>query len=157
MIIVADSSALVALAVCDCLHLLDSLYQQVYVPRAVFNECITEGKPAADKLRIYLNEKTLDTDLTKWVINANGLGIGELQAMALYKQLNAQHLLMDDQRAKKVAALNSIKTIGSLGLLLRAKEKGLIISIKPSIKLMQQTNLYISDVVIKEVLRLANE
>jgi hypothetical protein len=157
MIIVADSSALVALAVCNGLHLLDALYQQVRVPRAVFEECVIAGKPAAEKLRAYLSDKTVDVDLSALVITANGLGAGELQAMALYKHLNAQHLLIDDQRAKKVASLNAIKAIGSLGLLLRAKEKGLIPAIKPYATIIQQANLYLSDVVVNEALRLAKE
>ena len=115
MIIVADSSALVALAVCDGLHWLDALYQQVRVPRAVFEECTITGKPATEKLRNYLHGKIVDVGLSALVISANRLGAGELQAMALYKYLNAQHLLIDDQRAKKVASLNAIKAIGSLG------------------------------------------
>lgn len=157
MIIVADSSALVALAVCDGLHWLDALYQEVRVPSAVFEECVVAGKPEAEKLRSYLSDKTVDIDLSDLVITANGLGAGELQAMALYKHLNAHHLLIDDQRAKKVASLNDIKAIGSLGLLLRAKEKGLITEIKPYATAIQQANLYLSNAVMNEVLRLAGE
>ena len=157
MIIVADSSALVALAACDGLHWLDALYKDVRVPSAVFEECVVAGKPEAEKLRAYLSDKTLNIDLSDLVITANGLGAGELQAMALYKHLNAQHLLIDDRRAKKVASLNAIKAIGSLGLLLRAKEKGLITEIKPYATTIQQSNLYLSNAVMKEVLRLAGE
>lgn len=157
MIIVADSSALVALAACDGLHWLDALYKEVRVPSAVFEECVVAGKPEAEKLRAYLSDKTVDIDLYDLVITANGLGAGELQAMALYKHLNAQHLLIDDRRAKKVASLNAIKAIGSLGLLLRAKEKGLITEIKPYATTIQQSNLYLSNAVMKEVLRLAGE
>lgn len=157
MIIVADSSALVALAVCDGLHWLDALYKEVRVPIAVFEECVVAGKPEAEKLRAYLSDKTVDIDLSDLVITANGLGAGELQAMALYKHLDAQHLLIDDRRAKKVASLNAIKAIGSLGLLLRVKEKGLITEIKPYATTIQQSNLYLSNAVMKEVLRLAGE
>lgn len=157
MIIVADSSALVALAVCDGLHWLDELYQQVRVPRAVFEECVVAGKPEAEKLQTYLSDKTVDIDLSDLIITANGLGAGELQAMALYKHLSAQHLLIDDQRAKKVASLNAIKAIGSLGVLLRAKEKGLIAEVKSYATVIQQSNLYLSNAVMKEVLRLAGE
>jgi hypothetical protein len=35
--------------------------------------------------------------------------------MALYKHLQADRLLLDDHRARKVARLNEIEVIGSLG------------------------------------------
>ncbi len=53
MLVVADSSALVALAVCDALPLLDRLFEKVRVPPAVLRECTVRGKPAADVLEAY--------------------------------------------------------------------------------------------------------
>ena len=40
MLIVADSSALIALAICNCLELLDRLFEKVMVPKSVFDEVI---------------------------------------------------------------------------------------------------------------------
>lgn len=51
MLIVADSSALVALALCGGLELLDRLFEDVRVPQAVYDEVVVEGKAAA---HIYL-------------------------------------------------------------------------------------------------------
>ena len=53
------------------------------MPRAVFEECVIAGKPAAEKLQAYLSNKTMDVDLSGLVITANGPGAGELQEMAL--------------------------------------------------------------------------
>ena len=53
MIVIGDSSALVALAVCDQLSLLDKRFDQVYVPHAVFDECTVSGKTASVKLGEY--------------------------------------------------------------------------------------------------------
>ena len=57
MIIVADSSALVALAVCNGLHWLDTLYQQVRVPRACqgkradySNQALCDGYPTGKSI-----------------------------------------------------------------------------------------------------------
>lgn len=47
MLIVADSSALVALALCDGLELLDRLFEDVRVPQAVYDEVVVAGKAAA--------------------------------------------------------------------------------------------------------------
>jgi hypothetical protein len=53
MLIVADTSALLALAACECLDLLDVLFREVRVPPAVFRECTKAGKPGADILGTY--------------------------------------------------------------------------------------------------------
>lgn len=51
--------------------------------------------------------------------------------MALYKTLQADYLLIDDKRVRKVARLNHISITGSQGILLLAKHKGLISEVKP--------------------------
>ena len=96
MLVIADTSALLALASCDSLILLDSLFEVVRVPHAVFDECTVPGKPRAGQLEIYLQDKVAEVSLTDLVIAAAGLGEGELEAMALYKRLHADRLLVDD-------------------------------------------------------------
>lgn len=54
MILIADSSALIALSVAESLHFLDQLFGAVWVPQAVFDECTFEGKPQSLELRHYL-------------------------------------------------------------------------------------------------------
>jgi predicted nucleic acid-binding protein len=57
MLVVADTSALLALASSDCLSLLDALFAEVRVPLAVFEECTVPGMPHAELLRDYLSTK----------------------------------------------------------------------------------------------------
>ena len=51
MIVVADASPLVALAVCDCLTILDKLFGEVKVAPVVYGEVIVLGKQKADLLQ----------------------------------------------------------------------------------------------------------
>lgn len=51
MIIVADASPLVALALCDCLDVLSALFGEVLVSQAVYEEVTVKHKPEADKLK----------------------------------------------------------------------------------------------------------
>lgn len=157
MIIVADSSALVALALSDGLELLDQLYKDVRVPKAVYYECTKTNKAGAEQLEKYLNNKVSDVDLSNFILSSGGLGLGELEAMALYKHLNAGTLLIDDRRAKKVASLNSIQVIGSLGVFILAKERKLILAVKPYLTKIQESKIFLSDNIVEEVLRLTNE
>ena len=127
MILVADSSALIALAVCDSLNLLDLLFTEVKVPRAVFVEVSKKSKKEADSLAHYLEDKIIDVEIDRnYIIKEGTIEIGELEAMTLYKQLAANWLLIDDRRARKIAELNQIKIIGSLGVLLLGKKKGIV-------------------------------
>ena len=157
MLIVADTSALVALASCDALWCLDRLFQEVRVPPAVLRECTVPGKPEAERLDSYLQGKVVKVDLEEFVIAVVGLGEGELEAMALYKRLHANRLLIDDGRARKVAVLNGIEVVGSLGVLLRAKESGLIPKMRPLLARIQAAGVRYSERLLEEALRLAGE
>lgn len=156
-LIVADTSALVALAACDALLLLDQLFQEVRVPPAVLQECVVPGKPEAERLGAYLRDKVVEVDLKKFVIAVAGLGQGELEAMALYKRLHANRLLVDDRRARKVARLNEIDVIGSLGVLVRAKELGLVTQIRPLLAKIQAAGVHYGEQLLNEALRQASE
>jgi predicted nucleic acid-binding protein len=157
MLVVADTSVLVALATCDALPLLDQIFQDVRVPPAVLRECTVAGKPEAERLEAYLRSRVVEIDLDEFVIAVAGLGQGELEAMALYKRLHADRLLVDDHRARKVALLNGIEVVGSLGVLLKAKEFELIPEIRPLVMAIQAAGVHYSEQLVGEALRLAGE
>lgn len=157
MLIIADSSALISLAVCQKLSVLDQLYGEVKVLKAVFSEVTQAGKPQSEILRSYLHDKVSDIDLSEWMFDFGELGRGELEAIALFKKLHADLLLLDDKKARKIAELNEIPIIGSLGVLLFAKKKGLIELVKPSIENLQASGIHISKSLIQRILLLAKE
>jgi len=153
-VIIGDSSALIALAVVDKLELLEKLYKECYVPQAVYDEVTKLDKPQSQKLKKFLQDKLKIVELQ---ITKLGLGIGELEAITLYKQLEADILLIDDERAKKYAIINDVKVIGSLGILIKAKERGYIDAVKPLLEKILDSEVYISQKLIAKVLRLCNE
>ena len=157
MLVVADTSALLALVGCQGLPLLDGVFGEVRVPRAVFDECTVFGRPGADVLEEYLRAKVTDVDLSELVIAAGGLGRGELEAMALYKRLGADRLLIDDRRARRVAQINRVEVIGSIGVLLLAKRAGLVPAVRPLLGAIEAAGIYLSERVLTEALRLADE
>ncbi len=157
MILVADSSALIALSICDGLHLLDALWAEVLVPETVFREVTKSDKPEAYKLRAYLQPKTRKVDMQLYVYLDAFADAGETEAMLLYKQLSADKLLIDDRRGRKVAKINNINTIGSMGVLLRAKKAALIPEISPFISRLLDSRIYIDSALVQTVLSLAGE
>ncbi len=157
MLIIADSSALVALALCGGLAPLERLFDKVQVPQAVYDEVIVKGKPAARTLKTYLQGKVVPVPLTNVVITGGGLGQGEIEAMALYKAVHADYLLVDDNRARKVARLNHMTITGSQGILLLAKHRGIISHVKPYLDQLRNTNIRISERLLQRTLALAKE
>lgn len=157
MILVADASALIALATCDGLYWLDQLFGEVLVPETVFQEVATSSKPQSKRLHAYLQGKVRNVDMSGYVYLDAYADAGETQAMLLYKAVGADYLLIDDKRGRKVAQINQINTVGSLGVLLQAKRSGLITQVKPSLDLIAQSPIYIAPSLINAVLAMAGE
>ncbi len=155
MILIADSSALIALAIIDKLEILQKLFGKVYVPRAVYDEITKDNKTEAKKLTEFCKDKVLDIE-TK--INFNiSLGKGESEAVILYQEQNADFLLCDDKKAKKFAQSFGINVIGSLGVLIKAKKAGYIEAIEPLIKKLKESQIYIDENTCNTVLKIAGE
>jgi hypothetical protein len=157
MVLIADASALIALAVCDSLQLLDAIFGTVLAPEAVYLEVAIDDRPQAERLRNYLHGKVRRVDMRHFVYLDAYADAGETSAMLLYKELNADYLLIDDKRGRKVAAINQIKTIGSLSVLLQAKQTGLITCVAPLLSQLDASPVYLSRGLLETVLELANE
>ena len=157
MLIVADSSALIALATCDGLGILLDIYDEIKVPRAVYEEVVEPEKPQATVLKSFLSNRVMEVDTTHWVLAAGSLGQGEIEAMALYKQLSADALLIDDHRARTIAEHNKINCIGVLGVLLFAKQKGKIDKVAPYIQKLRSSSIHYGEALLNKVLKLAGE
>lgn len=157
MLIVADSSALIALATCNALPLLLEVYDDVKVPEAVYMETVSPEKPQSDILASFLTGRVVQVDTSRSVLAAGGLGRGEIEAMTLYKQLSADLLLIDDQRARLIAEHNQIQCIGALGFLLIAKQKGKLNKVASYVQKLRNSSLYYGDALLDKVLELAGE
>jgi len=157
MILVADCSALIALSVCDSLSLLEHLFDSVVVPETVYNEATRPNKKEAQALKAFLQGKVRQVDLQTYVFLDAFADAGETEAMLLYKQISADKLLIDDRRGRKVAKINHISAIGSLGVLLAAKEKGFITEVSPLLRQIENSDIHLSQQLIATVLELAGE
>jgi predicted nucleic acid-binding protein len=155
MILIADSSALITLAIVDKLNVLEKLFGEVYVPRAVYNEVREKNKEESQKIEEYSQNRVLDISTT---FNFNiSLGQGESEAILLYKEKNADFLLCDDKKAKKFAQSFDMNVIGSLGILLKAKKENVITEILPLVDTLKSSRVFIKDKTYEIVLKMAGE
>jgi hypothetical protein len=80
----------------------------------------------------------------------------EAEAIALALELNAL-LLLDERRARKKAAELGLWHIGTGGILLDAKQVGLLSEVHPLLNAMRKAGVYFGDRLIRDILRLAGE
>jgi len=157
MILIADTSALIALSVCDSLQLLDDIFTKVVVPEEVHIEAIKSSKPEAQLIKKYLQGKVVKVDMNDFIYLDGYVDAGETEAMKLYKTLSADKLLIDDKRGRKIAKLNDISIIGSLGVLIHSKQLGLIQEVKPRIDKIINSAIYLDASLIEHVLEISEE
>lgn len=158
MLIVADSSPLIALAIIDGLPLLDALYQTVRAPQAVFDEVTQQGKVQSERLEEYLKPRMLLVQNTLAVAAFRAeLGLGESEALVCAMENKADFILLDDYKARETARLNGLPVVGSIGVLILAKRHDLIPAIKPYIETLQMNGIWISQSVVKTALSVVGE
>ncbi|NJN80359.1 MAG: DUF3368 domain-containing protein [Anaerolineales bacterium] len=157
MLIIADSSALIALATCNGLDLLLQVYEEIKIPEAVYAEIVAPEKSYADALGAFLVGRVVKVQPIQNKFIKTGLGRGEIEAMSLYNQISADILLIDDQKARSIAEQNEITCIGVLGFLVIAKQKGIIPKIKPYIQKLEDSPIYYGDKLLRSVLQIAKE
>ena len=158
MIIVCDASPIIALAICDQLELLDKLFNDVLIPQEVYNESTKEGKEPTPIIKQWAIGKITEvTDQQTVSLFNKTLDKGESEAIALYMEKSADYLLIDEKKGRNTAIANGINIIGSLGILIMAKRRGFIQSIKPSLDLLQSSPTRISNFLYEQALKMAGE
>ncbi len=158
MIIISDSSPLISLAIIDKLDLLESLYEEIYVPFAVYKEVTEDEKPFSKELNFFLENKVKNVSNKMAVdVLTSDIGIGESEAIVLALEEKPELILIDDLKARKFAKMNGLAVIGTMGLLLEGKQKGLIKEIKPLILKLLDNGIRISEKIIEITLKVAKE
>jgi predicted nucleic acid-binding protein len=158
MIVVCDSSPLFALAICDKLHLLEQMYDAVLIPEAVYKEVSVSGKLNADKIQAWAHDKVAQIKDDDFIQKLSELlDLGEAEAIMLYREKNADYLLIDEKKGRKIAEFYNVNIIGTLGLLLLAKRRGFLDSVKPCLELLQQSTIRIAPELYQMTLQRAGE
>jgi hypothetical protein len=82
---------------------------------------------------------------------------GEAEAIALALELDADLLIVDERLARRYAQHLDLQITGTLGILLKAKERGLVTEIRPLIHLLRSNRIRLSEDVVQRALELAGE
>ncbi len=157
--VICDTSPIQYLHQIGLLHVLEKLAQNIIVPPAVVEELeigrnIGINLPDVKSLRWIEVRPPISIDALSLV---KDLGPGETQALALALETDDSIVVIDDNLAREIASSLSIKFMGTLGVLLDAKKKGLISTVEPVISQLQTLKFRLSKETRHAVLQLAGE
>lgn len=147
--IISDTSCLIVLTNIGELDLLQKVYGDVTTTIEV---AIEFGEPLPDWIQI---EKV--NDFSKQQILEMQMDKGEASAIALALEKPDSTLIIDDHRARKVAAKLKLNYTGTIGVVIKAKLTGIIHSIKPLLQKIKHTDFRLTDEIEQQALKEAGE
>lgn len=159
-IIVSDTTAITHLAKINALDLLKSLYSEILIPQAVYDELTKQGETQPGAIQVINASWIKVVTVTNPVVVAKlmtRLDLGESEAIALALEKNADVLIIDEIAGRAVAKKLVNNIIGMVGILLEAKNAGLIKAIKPYLVNLRATGFRLSDDLFQFALKEANE
>lgn len=153
-LVVSDSTVLIALSSLGILEILKHLYGRIIISEAVYKELVKgEGKPGSEIGSInWIEVRTLAPQFKKYL--EFDLDEGEAETIALSEEIGADLVLIDEYWARKIAEYKGLKYTGTLGVILKAKRKGLIKELKSFLNELVNRGFWMSaelyDAVLKE-------
>jgi len=148
-VIISDTSCLIILTKIGALDLLYQLYKKVTITQDIQLEY-------GDKLPDWIKIKRVKDQYRQQLLEMH-IDRGEASAIALAMETAKSIVILDDYKARKVAELLGISVTGTVGVIIKAKNSGIISSIKPYLEKIRETNFRISDELEQIALGEANE
>ena len=162
MIAVSDTGPIIGLAKANRLALLKNLFEKVLIPPIVRKELFAktgnEGEFIDNALTdfIQISEIRPIDETAKLILE--GLGEGERQAIGIAASMrNDAILLIDDLAGRQAAEKLNIKITGLVGVLLLAKERGLIKSVSDIIEEIRSKGYWLSNSIVDIAKQVAGE
>lgn len=160
MIVVADATPLIALVKLRRIDLLRAIFGEIYVPDGVYHEVVVQGRqrPGAKEIREanWIHRQTVSDQAMVDLLRGE-LDRGEAEVLVLAEELKADWVLLDEERARLAARLVGRRRMGTAGVLVLAKRRGLIDNVETLLDELCRQKFRLSDRVYLEALRQAGE
>lgn len=149
VIVIADASPIIALAAIGELDLLQQLYERVTITDLVRKEIHAE---LPDWIEVSTNY-----DHNKFSILKIELDPGEASAIAMALEYIGSKIIIDEQKGRRVAQRLGLTVTGTVGIIIKAKEKGLIHSGKQVLDKLEKHGFWLSEELRAQILIRMNE
>lgn len=161
MTVVIDTSVVLNLCFLHQEGLLTALHEKLIAPSAVrreFERLATFDDRFKGLTFPAFIEVQDPRDIPDQLQNAISLDEGEIAALALALERKVQNVLIDELPARQIAEQLGLRVSGLLGVLIRAKQRGLITSVKPLLdRLQQEGKFWIGGELMEQVLQAVGE
>lgn len=148
-IIIADTSCLIILGKIAELGLLGKFGKQIHITPIIRKEY---GEKLPDWILISHPTNRIYRQILEMELDE-----GEASAIALSLEMQNSILILDDLKGRKIAAQLQLSYSGTFGLILGAKQLGIIESVKPIIAKIRDTNFRFSKELLDTILEKAGE
>ena len=161
MIVVSNTTPLIGLATIQRFDLLEKMFSEIHIPQAVYEEAVIAGRKAGGAKQEVSSANWIHTrhvkDRLAVEVLLDELDRGEAETIVLARELNADWVLMDEKKGRRKLAQLGQPKIGTLGILLKAKQIGLLSSIRPEVEKLRLQGFSISQHIIDAVIKQAEE
>lgn len=158
--VIANSTPLIALAKINGLDILKRVYSQVEIPKAVYEEVAISGKGKRGSVEItkaeWIKVKEVRDEKLKKFLQLE-LGKGEAEVIALAYEVNADLVIIDENRGREIAKMFGLKVTGTIGTIIEAKRRGLLNDVREKLDELINTGIWIGEDLYEEALRLSGE
>jgi len=153
-VIVSDTSPIRYLVLIGSINVVERLYTRVLIPEAVHVELQQPHTP--EVVRTWITSapnwvEVMPPPHPETISVSAALGDGERQAIALALHCKADLLLIDDRSGAREARRLGLSVTGTLGILVRASEAGLL-DLPAALRRLQQTNFRINPKIVRELI-----
>ena len=158
-IVIVNATPIISLALIGQLPLLSALYHHVLTPPAVEAEVLAGGTSGigVSELRKYDWIQVTPLQDPRRADLLSDLDRGEAEVIALAQEINADLVVIDERLARRHAKRLGLTLTGTIGVLLKAKQRNLIPLVSPLIDTLQKNGIRLGDALVAEALRLAGE
>lgn len=159
MIVISNTTPLIGLSLLGRFDLLKSLFNEITIPLAVYNELVVKGagRIGANEIANGVNEGWVhikDVPSTPILMALKvDLDEGESEAITLALEQHADLLLMDERRGRAKAKALELEVTGTIGVLLLAREKGIAIDLQSELVQLQKHGFRIRDSLIQQIIQ----
>lgn len=159
-VVVSNASPLINLARIQRFDLLRRFFEYITIPTAVYEEVVVRGQERDGSLDVrnaaWISTAVPADALAVAALTAQ-LDLGEASAIILARELNADLLLIDEIRGRRIAEKLGVNVKGTLGILARARREGLIPNLRDEIIRLQLLGTWIHPKLIRDILEIVGE
>lgn len=158
-ILIVDSSPLIVLLKSNLENILLDLFDEILLPDAVWNEILNgqDDDIAKRKLPSLTCVKRVSNPNVNPLTENYNLGKGETAVINVALENIGSIVILDDSAARKCAKALNVTFIGTGGLLILAKRKGLIPSVSEALEKVRSEGLWLSDKIVEMLKQKAGE